>query len=125
MRRIGCCAALALGLLGRGRGSDPLSGKASPTGLRVLVVGVDGATFDVIGPLVAAGRLPTLAGLMARGAHAPLLSLEHTWSPAVWTTVATGFMPETHGIRFFQSEGDPDHPRLVASTDRRALAVWK
>jgi predicted AlkP superfamily phosphohydrolase/phosphomutase len=124
MRRIGCCAALALALLGCGRDSDPFLGKVSPTGFRVLLVGIDGATFDVITPLVAAGRLPTLSGLMARGAHAPLLSLEHTWSPAVWTTVATGFLPETHGIRFFQSEGDPDHPRLVASTDRRTLAIW-
>jgi len=39
---------------------------------RVVVVGLDGATLDVIRPLIEVGRLPTLARLMREGAHGEL-----------------------------------------------------
>ncbi|MDJ0848129.1 MAG: alkaline phosphatase family protein [Myxococcota bacterium] len=99
------------------------SGGAS-TGLRVLVVGIDGATFSVIRPLVAQGRLPALAGLMQRGSWAPLRSLTPSRSPAIWTTVATGHRPETHGIDDFTVDTGSGGSRLIRVHDRRTLAVW-
>jgi hypothetical protein len=98
----------------------------APSGLRVLLVGIDGATFDVIAPLAAAGRLPALAGLMERGSSAPLRSLDPSRSPALWTTVATGHLPAVHGIEDFtsQSRGTPERPALVTVEDRRTLALW-
>ena len=47
-----------------------------PTGDRVLLIGIDAATWDVIRPLAEAGRLPTLARLVAEGWSAPLRSME-------------------------------------------------
>src|SRR5262249_29085348 len=41
---------------------------------RVLVVGLDAATFDLMLPWAEAGHLPTVARLLREGVHAPLRS---------------------------------------------------
>ena len=56
----------------------------------VLVVGVDGFEWDVALPLLASGRMPHLAGLMQRGAYGLLETSQPTFSPILWTTIATG-----------------------------------
>jgi hypothetical protein len=117
---------LALSWLGCGPGDVPDATGLPPSGVRVLLVGIDGATFKVLTPLAAAGRLPSLAGLMARGSSAPLRSLDPSRSPAIWTTVATGHLPATHGIEDFISRqgGTPEQPSLVTARDRRVLSLW-
>ncbi|HUT14814.1 MAG TPA: alkaline phosphatase family protein, partial [Anaerolineae bacterium] len=39
---------------------------------KVVVVALDGATFDLVDPWAAQGRLPTLQRLMEGGTSAPL-----------------------------------------------------
>lgn len=68
---------------------------------RVLLVGVDGASWDRIDAGIAAGRLPTFQRLVERGRRAALASLYPTHSPRIWTTIATGVSPEEHGIDHF------------------------
>lgn len=72
---------------------------------KVLVIGLDGATFDLIDPMVSAGKLPALAGLIEAGARSPLRStLPHHSGPA-WASFATGLGPGNHGIySFFQRD---------------------
>jgi predicted AlkP superfamily phosphohydrolase/phosphomutase len=71
-------------------------------------------------PMLERGELPNLARLIRTGVRAPLRSRMPLWSPAVWTTVATGVPRERHGIsRFENANGD-----LSASLDRRAPALW-
>lgn len=65
---------------------------------KVLVIGLDGATFDLIGPWVAAGRLPTLARLMTTGVHGPLQSTFPPMTGPAWTSFATGTNPGKHGL---------------------------
>lgn len=65
---------------------------------RVLVLGLDGATFDLIRPWVEAGRLPTLARLMAQGAQGELRSTVPPMTGPAWTTFATGVNPAKHGL---------------------------
>lgn len=43
-------------------------------GLKLLVIGLDGATFDVVRPMIAAGELPNLAALMQKGSSGYLES---------------------------------------------------
>ncbi len=86
----------------------------------VLVVGLDGADWRVIDPLIDAGYLPTLRGLVISGARADLSCVEaHPASacfcPPVWTSIATGQPLSVHGIGGF---GAP-------STARKAPAIWE
>jgi predicted AlkP superfamily phosphohydrolase/phosphomutase len=67
----------------------------------VLVLGLDGATLDVINPLIAAGRLPNLARLRAEGVSAPLRSTEPDTTALAWTSCRTGVNPGKHGIFSF------------------------
>jgi len=65
---------------------------------RVIVIGLDGATFDIIKPLVRQGRLPHVARLMERGAHGNLISTLPPITPTAWTTFMTGVNPGKHGL---------------------------
>jgi len=74
--------------------SDPVpSGVAA----RHLVIGLDGADVDVIHAL-GRGALPTLFGLMERGAWARLRSVVPCATLPNWSTFLTGADPGTHGV---------------------------
>jgi len=45
---------------------------------RVFVIGLDGATLDLIGPWAAQGELPTFSRLMREGVFGPLRSTEES-----------------------------------------------
>lgn len=68
------------------------------TGARALVVGLDGATLNVLQPLLDAGRCPTLGRLIAEGAHAPLNSTTPPMTLPSWSSFLTGCHPGSHGI---------------------------
>jgi predicted AlkP superfamily phosphohydrolase/phosphomutase len=65
---------------------------------RILMLGLDGATYDMLGPLAAAGRLPNLARLMAESALATVNSTRPYITPVAWSTFLTGCDPQDHGI---------------------------
>lgn len=68
---------------------------------RVVLVGIDGASWPVIDGMIAEGALPAFADLARRGVSAELATVEPVVSPVVWTSLATGRMPEDHGIGGF------------------------
>jgi hypothetical protein len=68
---------------------------------RVILLGIDGASWERIDAGIAAGRLPTFARLREGGVQAPLQTLYPTYSPAIWTSLVTGVPPSEHGIRDF------------------------
>lgn len=75
-----------------------------PVAARVVVIGVDGATFDVIDAHEA--DLPAFAALEDEGARGVLRSMEPMFSPVLWTTIASGRLPEDHGIVGFHVRSD-------------------
>ena len=92
---------------------------------KLLIVGLDGADWDVLDPLLAAGRLPNLAGLIERGARAKLLTLSPMLSPVIWTTIATGVEPSRHGILDFLIDDPGGSGRVpVTSAQRRVPTIW-
>jgi arylsulfatase A-like enzyme len=116
--------ALALALLAHtacGRGAAV----KRPGKVEVLLVGIDGASFDLIDPLLADGRLPHLKRLIASGVRARLKTLSPSLSIAVWTTIATGKPPEEHGLSGW-SVTSPGQPaaHTPTSADRRVEALW-
>jgi predicted AlkP superfamily phosphohydrolase/phosphomutase len=86
----------------------------------VTVIGIDGADWRVMDPLLAQGDLPNIAALIDHGVRAPLRSVAPLVSPAIWTTIATGVERERHGIHDF----DFKDRRLIASTDRKFESLW-
>jgi predicted AlkP superfamily phosphohydrolase/phosphomutase len=68
---------------------------------RLLIIGIDGATFDLVEPWAEAGYLPTLSHLMAEGAHGPLRAWPNMNSAAAWTSMVTGYNPGQHGVYGF------------------------
>jgi hypothetical protein len=92
----------------------------------VLLVGVDGLEWDVLLPLLAQGQIPTFARLIENGSYGVLETLRPTFSPIIWTTIATGRLPAEHGIQgFVQRPGtDGSERRLYLSSDRRTKAFW-
>jgi predicted AlkP superfamily phosphohydrolase/phosphomutase len=69
--------------------------------MKVLVIGLDAATMDLIEPWAEAGHLPALAGLMRDGASARLLSTPNMHSASAWTSILTGLNPGRHGLFVF------------------------
>jgi predicted AlkP superfamily phosphohydrolase/phosphomutase len=68
----------------------------------MLIIGLDGATFDVLDPLMDEGRMPRLKEAVSAGAAGPLHSTIPPITPAAWTTFLTGKQPGTHGIIDFE-----------------------
>ena len=63
-----------------------------------MLVGVDGATWTVIGRLIEKGELPAFKRLTDEGSYMPRFNtMGSTVSPVVWTSVATGRLPKDHG----------------------------
>ena len=92
---------------------------------RILVIGWDGADWESIRPLVAAGQMPHLARLLADGAYGDLRSYDPMFSPLLWTTVATGKAPTEHGIADFTvKDVRSDSRRMITSDFRKVKALW-
>lgn len=91
---------------------------------RFLILGLDGGTFDLLDPLMAAGELPFLQSLVNRGVRAPLTSVYPAKTIPAWYSCATGQDPGELGIYGFTepTEG-PGHSKLV-QTFRPAEAMW-
>lgn len=114
--------------LGAATASAEPRGKPGP----VVLVGIDGMSFDVLEPLIAAGRTPFFAELVRDGAHAVLRSERPMRSPALWTTVATGQPRDVHGVYDFVTGSGYWPPalrnkprRIVTSDMRKAPALWR
>ncbi len=95
-----------------------------------LLVGWDGATWELLDPLLAAGRLPHLAGLIERGVRAPLKSTIPPVTPAAWTEMATGLNAGRTGVLGFRDldltrrSGFSAHAPSSAELRGRTLFEW-
>jgi len=96
--------------------------RGRPVERRLLVVGIDGMDWALTQRLAAEGRLPHLSALAASGVSCPLRTLEPMEkSPVIWTSIATGKLPEQHGIGDLTAG---DGKRLLTSNVRTAKAFW-
>ncbi|HEX2677303.1 MAG TPA: alkaline phosphatase family protein, partial [Polyangiales bacterium] len=79
----------------------PAATAAAGAKRRVFLIGIDGLEWRRIEPLRAKGLLPNFDALIKRGVHGPLHTFLPTWSPILWTTVATGVSANVHGVYDF------------------------
>lgn len=107
-------------------GAPPIaSGPRARAGRRLLWIAVDSFDWDIIHPLIEAGRMPNLERLIEDGAWGNLQSIPPLLSPVIWTSVATGKGPDKHGIVDFVAT-DPASGAVipVTSTLRKTRAFW-
>ena len=90
--------ALGAGALAKG---PPTAPAVDPTRPRILVFGLDAGTWTILNELFARNELPNLRKLRDDGTSGVLRSEVASFSPRVWTTLATGKLPEKHGILDF------------------------
>jgi predicted AlkP superfamily phosphohydrolase/phosphomutase len=94
---------------------------------RVLFIGLDGATFDLLDPLIGKGIMPRLKAFGESGVRGLLETSIPPITPTAWVSWMTGKNPGKHGVFEFLlrrkgSNGMPDMP--VSSRSRDGLAIW-
>lgn len=115
---------LGLGLLVLGSlalAGSPQAARTS-SGHPWLVIGLDGGEWSVLEDLWSQGELQNLKGVADRGTRAPL-GTAYGWSPVIWTTIATGHVPDVHGITGFVV-ATPTGDVPVSSDMRKVPAIW-
>jgi predicted AlkP superfamily phosphohydrolase/phosphomutase len=92
---------------------------------RVVVLGLDGATFTILRPWMEAGHLPNLARLAHEGVHGQLESVVPPYSAPAWVSLATGQGPGKHGVvDFWRYDPSTDERHPVDASDVGTAAIW-
>jgi predicted AlkP superfamily phosphohydrolase/phosphomutase len=108
----------------------------TPRGERkVLILGLDGSTWDLFSELISDGTMPNLSKLVGRGAAGDLMTMVPPVTATSWTSFFTGLNPGKHGVFEFLlrrrglselavSARNPFGEIPVNSTLRDGLPIW-
>lgn len=92
---------------------------------KVLVIGLDGATFDLLLPLLSKGKLPVFERLLKNGVRGNLLSTIPILSPSAWSSFMTGKNPGKHGLLDFVGRDENSYRMTVLNaTHRASKEIW-
>jgi predicted AlkP superfamily phosphohydrolase/phosphomutase len=95
---------------------------------KALMIGLDGATYSILGPMMDAGAMPFLRQFIAEGVHGELMSTRNPLTPPAWTSMITGRSPNAHGIHDFLRPAMTDDGRVFLkindSRDVRSETIW-
>ena len=96
---------------------------------KVFLLGIDGATFDLLHPLTENGTMPNLKKIFNGGAWAELNSTPNPLTPPAWISMVTGTWPATHGVYDFMHPKDNDDGsvslRFTDSRDILSDLIWE
>jgi predicted AlkP superfamily phosphohydrolase/phosphomutase len=90
---------------------------------KTLIIGLDGATFDLLRPWAEQGKLPNLQRLMEQGTWSPLESTLPPMTSPAWPSFATGKYPSKHGVFDFVSARQGNF-NIVNATAIDAAPLW-
>ncbi len=92
---------------------------------RVIILGIDGMDPEALDLLMSEGKMPNFATLRQDGAYGRFLSSRPLLSPIIWTTIATGKGPESHGIGHFVAVNKQTGEQLPVTSQMRGVkALW-
>jgi len=91
---------------------------------RLVIIGIDAATWDLMDPWLEAGELPNIASIISEGCRSPLRSIVPPSTACAWPAIMTGANPGKSGMFFFVTFHSDYVPRLVSNANRRAPALW-
>ncbi len=87
---------------------------------RVVLLGLDGLERGYVEERLARGALPAFRRLYDEGVVADLGTQSPSLSPAIWTSLASGYPPEVHGVTGWTL---PDG-RVPSGADVRTDRIW-
>jgi len=91
---------------------------------RLIIIGVDGAGWNFMNPLLEEGKLPNFARLMKEGSSGVLQTINPTKSSVIWTSIATGKSMVKHGIVGWTYVKKNKIEVPFTQTNRRVKAFW-
>lgn len=97
---------------------------------KLLVIGIDGGTLDIVLPMVQNGKLPNLGRMLDAGAYGTLLSTIPPVTAPAWSSFITGTNPGRHGVFYFfkkdkDNYGVGGQRVLVNLRHMKGLPFWR
>jgi predicted AlkP superfamily phosphohydrolase/phosphomutase len=94
--------------------------------MKLIVIGLDGASYRLIEQLCSEGIMPTFSKLLNEGLFYPLKSTTPPHTAPGWVSSLTGVNPGTHGIYQFWDTQSPSYVgRFMGSNDVGVPFVWE
>ena len=91
--------------------------------MKIVLLGIDGATPDLMEKWMDQGKLPNFQKIQKNGAWGKLKSTTPPFSAPAWTSIVTGCNPGKHGIYGFERTGTLEQ-HLISSSYRKVPAIW-
>ncbi len=95
-----------------------------PDSPRVVLIGVDGAGWNLIDPLLEEGYLPNIKHLRDKGGYGTLETTRPVKSSVIWTSIATGKSMVKHGVVDWTYINNNNIEVPYRQSERRAKAFW-
>lgn len=93
---------------------------------KLVIIGIDSATFDVIDPMIKSGKLPNLSNLIKGGTSGSLQSTIPPVTPPAWVSFMTGKNPGKHGVFDFFVSPSYGYVRPVWNSKYiKSKTIWK
>jgi predicted AlkP superfamily phosphohydrolase/phosphomutase len=90
----------------------------------VVLIGLDGADWNIIHPLFERGKLPYLQTLVQEGSWGVLQTDRPTKSPVIWTSIASGMTMVKHGILDYRYVTENNIEIPYSAGERRVKTFW-
>jgi predicted AlkP superfamily phosphohydrolase/phosphomutase len=84
---------------------------------RIIIIGLDGLSPDIVESLISNGKLPNFAKLKEKGSYKHLTTTNPPQSPIAWSGFATGKNPGKHGLFDFIKRDLKDYSLEIAQTN--------
>ena len=95
------------------------------SGRKLIIVGLDGGTWNVLNPMMDKGLMPFMSRLRKGGVQAGLMSTFPPITGAAWTAMATGLNPGNTGVYDFENRVDFSyHLHLMNSSCFKSRSIW-
>lgn len=92
--------------------------------MKVLIIGIDGATFDLMKPWVETGQLPHIKRLMNEGVYGEMETVHPPLTGPAWVSLTTGVNPGKHGVFDFMSSAT-DKIEFISSAGVKVPRLWE
>jgi predicted AlkP superfamily phosphohydrolase/phosphomutase len=93
---------------------------------KVLIIGIDSATFDIMTPMMEKGGLPNLSRLVRKGSWGRLQSTMPPVTPPAWVSFMTGKNPGKHGVFDFYVSPSYGYIRPVWNSKYiKTKTIWR